>query len=126
MTTISIEKDIGFEKPIPTLWHHSIIAIVEAIKSNDLKQLNNINGIQALTQTDINRFRENIEEYGCNLASLPSMTWQTSVCQWMGDGWEVLIDLFTIEEGLSDLALSMKIVEKGKEFEFRVTSIYVP
>jgi hypothetical protein len=42
------------------------------------------------------------------------------------DHWDCLVDLWTAEEGCSDLALELEVRERGSRFEFRVIMIYVP
>lgn len=49
------------------------------------------------------------------------------MCRWDGDnGWDALIDLFTIEEGRSDLVIDMRIKEIKDKFYFKIIDIYVP
>jgi hypothetical protein len=40
--------------------------------------------------------------------------------------WDVLVDLYTAEEGSSDLVLAVRVFELGADFEFEVESIHVP
>ncbi|WP_394203820.1 DUF7668 domain-containing protein [Marinagarivorans algicola] len=67
-----------------------------------------------------------IEEYGEELISLPNETWESSICIWMGNHWDVLIDLWTKGEGRSDLVLSAKVAESKNGFYIEVGMIYVP
>jgi hypothetical protein len=60
------------------------------------------------------------------LTSLPEATWETSACQWTGEYWDVLVDLFTIEEGASDLALAVRVYEDGSGYSFEIQSVHVP
>jgi hypothetical protein len=57
------------------------------------------------------QIRRYLADYGCTLVELPEDTWQTSVSQWMETHWEVLVDLWTAEEGRSDLVLAGRVVE---------------
>lgn len=68
----------------------------------------------------------NINEYGAHLSKLPAEAWQTSVCQWMRSYWDALVDLFTIEEGASDLVLAVRIYEQDSTYSFEIQSVYVP
>ncbi len=72
------------------------------------------------------RIEHNIKNYGARLTSLPEDSWRTSVCQWMGGFWDVLIDLFTVEEGASDLVLAARVYEEGATHIFEIHSVYVP
>ncbi|QGT96863.1 hypothetical protein D3795_09725 [Pseudidiomarina andamanensis] len=95
------------------------------MKSNDYSLVNVDTSIKPISLSDATRIQENIEDYGCEVLSLRDETWITSVCQWMGGYWDVLIDLYTVEEGRSDLALSVRVYEHGSEFEFEVMSVHV-
>lgn len=45
---------------------------------------------------------------------------------WMGDKWEVLVDLWTEEEGPSDLVLHLYVREDRVEYRSEVYLVYVP
>ncbi|AKU94643.1 hypothetical protein AKJ09_01307 [Labilithrix luteola] len=44
----------------------------------------------------------------------------------MGTYWQVLIDLWTIESGASDLVLDAWVFETEDGFRFEINSVYVP
>jgi hypothetical protein len=44
----------------------------------------------------------------------------------MGNHWDVLVDLWTKEEGRSDLVLGVKVTELAGEPRFTVQLVYVP
>ena len=69
---------------------------------------------------------ENIEDYGDQLTSLPKGTWKTSVCLWMEEYWEVFVDLYTEDEGASDLVLAVRVYEENSDYVFKVHSVHVP
>ena len=58
--------------------------------------------------------------------ALPEETWNSSVCMWYGDHWDVLVDLWTQEEGPSDLVLSATVSEKEMVFVFAIQLVHVP
>lgn len=122
---VPVKKDEANQQPIPNIWRSALNLIVEAIKSNDYSLAKANTSIKPISLSDATRIQENIEDYGCEVVSLPDETWNTSVCQWMGGFWDVLIDLYTVEEGRSDLALSVRVYEQGNEFEFEVISVHV-
>ena len=64
--------------------------------------------------------------YGAALVDLPEESWDTSVAQWMETYWEVLVDLWTVQEGRSDLVLHARVFEVGYDFEIKIDSIFVP
>lgn len=67
-----------------------------------------------------------IAAYGCTLSSLPEESWKTSVCLWQQDRWAVLVDLFSVEEGRSDLVLQVNVYQEPSGFIFKVHFVYVP
>ncbi|HFQ4970525.1 TPA: hypothetical protein ACGUUK_004309, partial [Vibrio vulnificus] len=61
-----------------------------------------------------------------NLVALPEQTWDSSVCMWMETHWDVLIDLWTETEGLSDLVLQAKVFESKDGYKYQIEMVYVP
>ena len=72
------------------------------------------------------QIRDYLADYGGTLVSLPTEAWDTSVCIWNGDHWSALVDLWTKEEGRSDLVLQVRISEAGAGFRTAVHLVYVP
>ncbi|CAB0151898.1 hypothetical protein PSI9734_02259 [Pseudidiomarina piscicola] len=120
-----VSKDEVNQQPIPTIWRSALWLIVEAIKSNDYSLTNTNSSIKPISLSDATRIQENIEDYGCKLASLPDQAWNTSVCQWMRGYWDILVDLYTVQEGGSDLVLSVRVYEQDNKFEFEIMSVHV-
>jgi hypothetical protein len=60
------------------------------------------------------------------LVDLPEATWQTSVAMWYGSFWDVLVDLWTAEEGRSDLVLHGRVTESDSGVRFSIHMVYVP
>lgn len=110
---------------IPNVWHGNILAIAEAIRNKDITKLNGINDVKPLSEEEMIRIQNNILDYGCQLDYLPDDTWNSSVCQWILGYWDVIVDLYTVEEGLSDLALSLRVYESGARYNFEVMSVHV-
>eukprot|EP01037_Dinobryon_pediforme_P020035 gene20034-20565_t len=77
-----------------------------------------------ISGNEAERLRRNISAYGAHLSELPERAWQTSVCRWMEGYWDVLVDLFTEEEGESDLVLFIKVYEREGSYRFNVESIH--
>lgn len=123
---IKSSKDEEKQQPIPSAWRQTICEIVEAFKRGDFQLSNSVTGVRQLSLKDAERIERNIEKYGAHLTSLPADTWETSVCQWMRGYWNALIDLYTFEEGASDLALSVRVYEAVEGYEFQIESVYVP
>ena len=72
------------------------------------------------------QIKEYVEDYGEELVELPNETWNSSVYIYYGDYWNVLIDLYTKEEGLSDLVLNAEIRENNNEYLIDIQLVYVP
>ncbi len=109
--------------PIPAHWRQTFREIVAAFAGADYRRM--IPGVEPLsveTETQIQRY---IRDYGATLVALPEETWASSVCIWAGDHWDAIVDLWTQEEGRSDLVLHAQ-VNDGPSFTVRVHLVYVP
>ncbi|MEF9388525.1 hypothetical protein V4890_23325 [Ralstonia solanacearum species complex bacterium KE056] len=123
---IDVFKDEDSQRPIPFVWRHTFCEIVEAFKDGDFRISRGVVGVRNVSEQDAARMAKNIKDYGAHLISLPEEAWETSACQWMRSYWDVLIDLFTAEEGASDLALAVRVFEDGAAYSFEIQSLYVP
>ncbi|QPI53144.1 hypothetical protein IV454_07235 [Massilia antarctica] len=99
---------------------------MEGLKEGDVDAVRRVEGIRSLSEKDAIRIADNIRRYGAKLVSLPEETWQTSACQWMIGYWDALIDLYTVEEGASDLALAVRVYDEGTAYAFDIVSVHVP
>jgi hypothetical protein len=124
--TTPIVKDADRQTPVPDAWRPTLTAIVEAFCEGDFELARGIQDVSPIAPEDVERIAENIEDYGDELASLPEESWQTSACQWMDGYWHVLVDLYTVDEGASDLVLDVRAREHGAGFVFEVYFVYVP
>jgi len=124
--SVTILKDENNQTPVPLEWRGTFSEIVIAFVEDDFKLTRQVTGVRSISEDDAKRIEENIRSYGATLTKLPEATWNTSVCQWMHCYWDVLIDLYTVEEGASDLILSIRIYEEGEKYSFDVQSIHVP
>lgn len=122
---VPILKDEEQEHPVPSLWRSKLRDIAEALKDGNFNLLG-LADVDQLDDTTAARIARNINDYGCTLTSLPDASWETSVCQWQLEYWEVLVDLFTVEEGCSDLVLHVHVFERVGGFDFKVYFVYVP
>jgi hypothetical protein len=125
METVPVQKDEDHECPVPSSWRPRLRDIVGALEGGnfDLTGFPDVDPLDGSTAAGIAR---NIDDYGCTLAPLPEDSWVTSVCMWQEDFWEVLVDLFTVEEGPSDLVLHVNVFEDAGGFIFKVHHVYVP
>ncbi len=100
--------------------------IVDAFARHDYRLSDGVAGVAPVSEKTATHIRTYIHEYGAKLVSLPKESWGTSVCIWMGDHWDALIDLWTEEEGSSDLVLQVHVSEVGGEPLIAVYMVYVP
>jgi len=123
---VPVLKDPEQQALIPTLWRDTLSSIANAIEDGDFHRLADMPDVQPVSENTARTIAENIHDYGVHLEDLPEDTWHTSACQWMGEYWDVLIDLFSVEEGASDLALAVRVYEKHGGYVFEVHSVHVP
>jgi hypothetical protein len=122
---IPVEKDEEAEHPVPTIWRDSLTAAADALAAGNYK-FTGVSLVQPLDDKTAAFIKDNIADYGCMLTPLSERSWDTSIYSWQLDHWDVLVDLFTREEGRSDLVMQVKVVEDGPGFMFNVHLVYVP
>jgi len=114
------------EGPVPSVWRPTLDAIVLRLVHGDYSLKSAISGVAPVSDETSREIKGNIGAYGATLVPLRAETWDSSVSIWQGDYWQVLVDLVTEEEGLSDLVLSAKIEEVAGGYQFEVYLVYVP
>ena len=101
--------------------------VVRRLVAGDYSSLaDGVPGVEPLSAAAAEQIRDYLTEYPATLVELPDDTWRTSVAQWMETHWEVLVDLWTAEEGRSDLVLGGTVVETSTGPRFTVDMVYVP
>lgn len=123
--TSYVEKNADEELPIPIVWRSTLCEIVDAFKAGDF-QIKSIQNVEPLNRENAEIIDESIKYYGDTLISLSDKTWETSIYRWMLYYWEVMVDLFTLNEGGSDLVLFVNVFEKENGYKFQVRSVHVP
>lgn len=126
MDEIGVEKNEEEEFPIPHLWRPTFKAIVDAFVQKDYGLSSGIKNVSPVSESTTEQIKEYIEDYGEVLVELPDETWGTSVYICYGNYWNVLIDLYTEGEGLSDLVLNAEVRENNNEYQFAIRLVYVP
>ncbi len=126
MIEFPVEKNEEEELPIPQVWRPIFKNIVNAFVNKDYNLSSGVNHVNPISDQIAEQIQEYIEEYGEELVDLPEETWDTSVYICYGDYWNVLIDLFTKNEGLSDLVLNAEVREKDNNYVVDIYLIYVP
>ena len=119
-------KDETEQQAIPTTWRPVLAKIVSALKTGDYALNAGIAGVEIPSPETAEQIRNYIAAYGATLIELPEESWNSSVCMWQRSHWDALIDLWTAEEGRSDLVLSARISEGPHGYSFKIHMVYVP
>lgn len=122
---VPVLKDPENEHPVPTLWRPPLRAAANALKDGNYR-LVGLQPVRPVDEETAAHIANYIRDYGRTLLPLPEESWETSVSSWQSDHWEVLVDLFTVEEGLSDLVLHVMVSEDEAGFRFEIHLVYVP
>jgi hypothetical protein len=126
MSKVAVEKNEEEEGPIPHVWRPIFKDIVKAFVNKDYNLSSGIKNVNTVSKSTAKQIKEYIEDYGEELIELPEETWESSVYICYGDYWNILIDLFTKGEGLSDLALNAEVIEKDNNYVVDINLVYVP
>lgn len=119
-------KDEDAAHPIATEWRPSLKEIADALARENYALRGLTADVSPVSAQLANRMKSNVEAYGETLDDLPEETWKTSQALWMGEHWDVLLDLWTRESGPSDLVLHARVFETESGFRIEVTSVHVP
>lgn len=103
-----------------------LVAVTQAFVDKDYAISKNISGVKPLTDEIALHIADNVSAYGEVLAPLSDSTWERSCTQWMGDHWELIVDLCTESEGVSDLALHGRMYEADGNYSLEVSTVHVP
>lgn len=119
-------KDEDRSHPVPTAWRAPLRDVVNAFARGDYALARGIPSVAPVSKALAKQVPAALAGYGETLANLPDQTWRTSVAQWMGTHWEVLVDLWTVESGASDLVLDARVFEAKQGFRIQLHLVYVP
>ena len=119
-------KDEEAPHPIAGAWREPLREVVRAFVRGDYGLAEGVAGVEAVDSRTAEHIRASIAGYGATLVGLPDATWETSVAQWYGTHWEILVDLWTAEEGPSDLVLDCWVYESDGGYRIELHHVYVP
>ncbi|MEM6932475.1 MAG: hypothetical protein AAF526_02705 [Pseudomonadota bacterium] len=119
-------KDPEIEQPIPVEWRSVIAGIVEDLRHRRAVQREGPDSQIICDHSTLENLYENIEAYGDRLTNLAEEAWRTSCMRWMEDHWHLLVDLCTVNEGVSDLVLFVELREEKGAKQWTVISVHVP
>ena len=111
------------QQPVPERWRDVLAQVADGIASGDFGRLTLVPGVEPVSGATAAQIRSYVSGYPATLVPLPVESWETSVCIFNGEEWEVLVDLWTREEGRSDLVLHA-FISQGNVV--RVHAVYVP
>lgn len=114
------------QRPVPSVWRPALVRIVDAFVCHDYRLQAGVPGVAPVSDDTAAHIRDYLQDYGATLAVLPEESWETSVCMWAGNHWNVLVDLWTEEEGRSDLVLQVHVREDRDSQIVEVYMVYVP
>lgn len=119
-------QDPDNERPVPSAWRPTLTSIVDAFVQGDYRLARGIPDVAPVSEETAAQIQEYIDEYGETLVALPRAAWETSTCIWMEDHWDALVDLWTEEEGSSDLVLQVRVAEADGHYLVTVHMVCVP
>ncbi|WP_327009777.1 hypothetical protein OHA72_22630 [Dactylosporangium sp. NBC_01737] len=120
-------KDEHVESAVPEVWRPTLRAIVDSLRRRDIVLAAGLPGVDPVSNADTQRYLQAVDDYGhATLTRLPDEAWRTSVARWYGDRWKCLVDLWTEQDGRSDLVLDVDVFDNAPDYQFRVHLVYVP
>lgn len=114
------------QRSVPKIWRSSFVEAIACFRSGDYRVTPRIPYVMPVSEESMVQIAEYIADYGDTLARLPDETWQRSVCLWTGSHWDVFIDLWTEEQGHSDMVLFARVFKEADGYEIYLESVYVP
>jgi hypothetical protein len=119
-------KDASQQTLVPNDWRPVIVQVVDWIACGMVRCMDETVPVEPVGELLRDSIRKNIDAYGESLSTLPLEAWRTSVAQWMDGYWDVVVDLWTVESGRSDLVLDLSVFEQVGGYQFRLGGVYVP
>ena len=114
---------------VPLIWRALFVEVVERFLSRDFL-LKGIPNVRPLGDADAADIRKNLDDFmseiGDRLVSLPDETWESSQAQWVGDRWDILIDLWAEKSGVIDLVIYANAHEVEGGYLIEVRDVHVP
>ena len=119
-------KDEEAAPPVASQWRPTLSRIVGQLAKGDYSSSLGLGPSVHLPKEAAEQIRRYLDNFGQSLTDLPDATWATSVAQWQLSYWELIVDLWTLESGKSDLVLNARVYEEDAHFRFVIHAIYVP
>lgn len=114
------------EHPVPEPLRSTFRQIADAFVVGDYQLRDHpIAGVKPVASETAKWIAENISAYGETLAPLNEETWNRSIYRWMDGYWQMLVDLTTSSEPVSDLTLHAKLYGTGDDYALAIEAVYV-
>jgi hypothetical protein len=126
MTQEVHDEEDASQRPIPLAWRQTFRDIVTAFIAGDYGLEVGVAAVEPVSVETATQIQDYVQDYGATLIELPEETWESSVCIWTGSNWDALIDLWTQEEGRSDLVLQTRVTESDSALSVKLHLVYVP
>src|SRR6185369_8260110 len=110
--------------PVPVPWRPIFVEIANAMSRPGASDLPRC--VAPLSGTALARAKATIKAYGVNAVLVPPESWQSSCAQWMGDRWDVVVDLWAETGEPTDLLLAAQVRSEAYMWKFEMTRVYVP
>jgi hypothetical protein len=123
---IEATKDLDGEHPVASDWRPIFGEIVKAFVRGDYALSGGIAFVGPVSAETAEQIGNYVADYGETLTELSDDTWKTSIARWMGNHWDVLVDLWTIEAGRSDMVLHAEVAETANGLRVEIYMVYVP
>ena len=119
-------KDETAAHAVASAWRPALREVVSAFVHGDYALQKGVAFVEPVPSSTADHIKSYLESYGETLTELSEETWETSVSQWMSTHWDVLVDLWTVESGRSDMVLHARVLEVGESFRIEIYLVYVP
>lgn len=114
------------EHPLPDNLRATFRQIADAFVDGDYElRRHSVEGVAPVPAAAAEYIADNVSAYGDALAPLNDATWERSLYRWMDGYWQVLVDLTTEGEPVSDLTLHARVCA-GEALRIEVESVHVP
>lgn len=114
------------EHPVPPGLRPTFHEIADAFAVGDYA-LNDhaIEGVRSIDHSTADAIAESVSAYGGRLAPLHPLVWDHAIYRWMDGYWQLLVDLTTESEQVSDLTLHAKLYDATPS-TWEIEAVYVP
>ena len=114
------------EHAVPSMLHDMLGKVAESFAAGDYRlQDHVIKGVKPIDPTTAEWIAKSIAAYGESLTALHPATWDRSIYRWMDGHWDLLVDLSTTRERVSDLTLHAKLHDT-EPLTLEIESVHVP